>query len=147
MWPLTSFTVNHSWPAIWIGPLRIEQSSSILSFLFFLGLAAFSQFLAINWRDRELQVATGLGLYSVVSMGAALLHTHPGSIGQFDIIENFVALSYLCSLLYWGVSFIQKEAPRQEFSPRMQSILLTVAGVARANRVALVEDTRKNSVR
>ncbi len=141
--PLTGFTVNHSWPWNWVVLLRIQQTVSMLRVLFFLGLAALSQFLAISWRDRELQVATGLGFYSIVSLGAALLHTHPGTKGQFDIIENLVVVGYLCSLTYWCYSFLQQEAPRQEFSPRMQSILLTVAGAARANRLAM-EQNRKN---
>jgi hypothetical protein len=145
-WPLTTYTVNHSWWATWILLLRIQQTFSILRILFFLGLAALSQFLAISWRDRELQVATGLGFYSIISMGAALLHTHPGSVNQFDLIEDLVALSYVCSLLYWAYSFLQQEAERREFSPRMQSILLAVAGAARANRLVM-EQNRKNSVR
>ena len=143
VWPLTIYTVNHSWWATWIPLLRIQQTFSILRILFFLGLTALSQFLAISWRDRELQVATGLGFYSVISMGAALLLTHPSSIVQFDVIEDFVAFSYVCSLLYWVYSFVQQEAPRQEFSPRMQNLLLTVAGVARSDRLA-IEEMRKN---
>ncbi len=145
LWPLTAYTVNHSWPWNWVVLLRIQQTVSMLTVLFFLGLAALGQFLAISWRDRELQVATGLGFYSIVSLGAAILHTHPGSMRQFDVIENLVVLGYLFSLTYWCVSFLQQEAPRQEFSPRMQSILLTVAGAARANRLAM-EQTRKNSL-
>lgn len=141
--PLTSFTVNHSWPWNWIALLRIQQTFSLLMIAFFLGLAALSQFLAIGWRDRELQVATGLGFYSIVSLGAALLHTHPGTMHQFDTIEDLVVVGYLCSLLYWCFSFLQQEAPRQEFSPRMQSILLAVAGAARTNRLAM-EQNRKN---
>ena len=34
----------------------------------------------------------------------------------------------------------QQEAPRQEFTPLMQNLLLTVAGTARAGRVSLKED-------
>lgn len=147
VWPLTSVTAKHlGWSPDYVHLVRIQQTFSVLRILFFLGLAALSQALAIGWRDRELQVATGLGLYSLVSMGAALLHTHPGSAGQFDIIEQIVAFSYLCSLLYWVYSFLQQEAPRQEFSPQMQRLLLTVAGGARSNRLA-VEDLRKNSNR
>ena len=112
--------------------------------MFFLALAALSQFLAIGWRDRELQVATGLGFYSIISTGAALLLTHPGSLHQFDVVEDFVAFSYFCSLLYWVYSFVQQEAPRQDFSPRMQNLLLTVAGVARSDRLA-IEEMRKNT--
>lgn len=142
-WPFTSFTVAHGTRVDFTVLLRLQQTFSVLRILFFLGLAALSQFLAISWRDRELQVATGLGFYSVMSMGAALLNTHPTSAGQFHAIEDLVAFSYMCSLLYWALSFMQKEAVRQKFSPRMQNLLLTVAGAARANRLA-IEDVRKD---
>jgi hypothetical protein len=143
MWPFTSFTVAHGTRPDFMVLLRLQQTFSALRIMFFLGLAALSQVLAIGWRDRELQVATGLGFYSVMSMGAALLNAHSTSSGQFHAIEDVVAFSYLCSLLYWVVSFMQKEAARQEFSPRMRSLLLTVAGAARANRLA-IEDIRKD---
>lgn len=146
VWPFTNYTVLHNGPADWILLLRLQETFASLRILFFLGLAALSQFLAISLRDRELQVATGLGFYSVISLGAAMLHTHPARPSQFHMIENIVTFSYFCSLLYWIVSFLQKEAPRQEFSPRMQSLLLTVAGAARANRLA-VEDLRKKPPR
>lgn len=143
VWPLTGFTVIHSMPPEWTRLLRLEQTFSVLRILFFFGLAALSQFLAIGWRDRELQVATGLGFYSVISMGAALLHTHPAPPAQFHRIDDIVSFSYLFSLLYWAVSFMQQQAARQEFSPRMQSLLLSVAGAARANRL-VIEDIRKD---
>lgn len=146
LWPFTNFTVLHNEPANWILLLRLEQTFASLRILFFLGLVGLSQFLAISWRDRELQVATGLGFYSVISLGAAMLHTHPARPAQFHMIDNIVTFSYFCSLGYWIVSFVQKEAPRQEFSPRMQSLLLTVAGAARSNRLA-VEELRKKNIR
>lgn len=143
MWPFTSFTVRHNLPPDWTVLFRLEQTFASLRILFFLGLLGLSQFLAISWRDRELQVATGLGAYSVMSLGAEMLHRQSASPFVFHLIENAVAFSYLCSLFYWAVSFMQKEAPRQEFSPRMQNLLLTVAGAARTNRLA-IEEIRKS---
>ena len=43
---------------------QLQHTVSILRILFFLVLAGGSQLLSIGWRDRELQVATGLGFYS-----------------------------------------------------------------------------------
>jgi hypothetical protein len=126
--------------------VQFQQSFSILRILFFLALAGFSQLLAIGWRNRELQIATGLGFYSLMSLGAAVLYTHHASQAFYHGIDQAVTVSYLCSLLYWVVSFVQKEAPRQAFSPRMQSFLLAVAGTARANRLA-VEEVRKTTPR
>ena len=68
-----------------------------------------------------------------------MLHTHPMTQLHYRQLDKTLVGSYLCSLLYWVVSFVQKEAPRQEFSPKMESFLLSLAGVAHANRVALVE--------
>jgi hypothetical protein len=143
VWPFTG-TGQLRLPPEWVLEFRIQQTSATLRILFFLGLAAMSQVLAIGWRNRELQIATGLGFYSLMGLGATLLHTHHSSAERFHYIDTLVAASYACSLIYWVVSFTQQEAPRQEFTPRMQNLLLTVAGTARAGRVSLEEDrTRK----
>ncbi len=118
---------------------HLQQTISILRIFFFLALAACSQLLSIGWRDRELQVATGLGFYSLVSLGAAMLRTHETSVLEYRHLNQFVVASYLCSLLYWVYSFAQQEAERREFTPQMQSFLLAAAGVAREQRLALVQ--------
>jgi hypothetical protein len=143
VWPIAGKLALHGFTPEWYLMSRLEQTFAILRVIFFLGMAAFSQLLAIGWRDRELQVATGLGLYSLASLAAAVLHTHPSSALLYHHVDQVVALSYVCSLFYWVYSFLQQEAPRQEFSPRMQSLLLSVAGAARADRLA-VEDIRKS---
>jgi hypothetical protein len=50
----------------------------------------------------------------------------------------------VCSLAYWGVCFITKEAERREFTPQMQSLLLAMAGAARNTRIALTESAENN---
>ena len=117
--------------------MRLQQTFSILRVLIFLALAAFSQMLSIGWRDRELQIATGLGFTSLVGLAVAMLHTHQSTWTQYAHWNELVVAGYLCSLLYWIVSFSQKEAERREFTPQMQSMLLAVAGAARTTRVAL----------
>ena len=119
--------------------MHVQQTASILRVLSFLALVGCSQFLSIGWRDRELQVATGLGFYSLVSLVTAMIHTHEADIGQYRILNQFALASYLCSLLYWVYSFAQQEAERREFTPQMQNFLLAAAGVAREQRLALVQ--------
>ena len=116
---------------------HVQQTVAILRILFFLGLAGCSQLLSIGLRDRELQVATGLGFYSLVSLGTAVLSAHQATIIQYQHLNQIVIASFLCSLLYWVFAFVQKEAQRREFTPQMQNLLLAVAGTARANRSAL----------
>jgi hypothetical protein len=139
IWPIAGMTVMPG-----LGPhshrmIQLQQTFSALRIISFLTLAAFSRLLSIGWGNRELQVASGLGFYSLVSLGTAIIQSHLSSLAQYQMLDRVVSISYLCSLLYWAVSFLQKEAPRQEFSPRMRSILLTVSGAARANRMAIEE--------
>jgi hypothetical protein len=117
--------------------LHLLQTVSVLRVIFFLALAGCSQLLSLSWRDRELQVITGLGLYSLVSLGVAMFHTHQADPMVNQMLNQLVIGSYICSLLYWVICFSQREAERQEFTPQMQNLLLAVAGVARADREAL----------
>jgi hypothetical protein len=137
IWP---FAVTHEMsylPLAWRNLVHVEQTTSILRILFFLALAASSQLLSIGWRDRELQVATGLGIYSLVSLAVSLWRSNEGVWSQYTLTNRLLTASYFCSLLYWAFSFAQKEAVRREFTPQMQSFLLAVAGNARTTRMTL----------
>lgn len=129
--------------------VHLQQTFSILRVLFFLALAGCSQLLSIGWRDRELQVATGLGFFSMISIAVSVLHTRPALYSQYHRMDQIVAASYLCSLLYWVFCFVQQEAERREFTPQMQNFLLAVAGAARTTRMDLTdsEDRKKRDKR
>jgi hypothetical protein len=122
-----------------------QLTFAALRILFFLALAGFSQLLSIGWRDRELQIATGLGFFSLVSMSVALSHTNqtPGGT-QYHMLEQLVSASYICSIGYWIVSFAQKVPERREFTPQMQNFLLAMAGNARSTRIAMASSESKN---
>jgi len=143
VWPIAGKIAlagpTHQWHIL----LQLEQTFSILRVLFVFVLAGFSQLLAIGWRDRELQIATGLGFYSLMSLGAAILHTHHLSPIQYHNADQIVTVSYFCSILYWVLSFAQQEAARQEFTPGVENFLLAVSGAARADRLTL-EKLRKS---
>jgi len=112
---------------------------SILRILFFLALAGCSQLLSIGWRDRELQVASGFGFYSLVGIVVAMLNSSPTMGPYYGLLNSVVITSYICSLLYWAFSFSQQEAERREFTPQMQTFLLAVAGAAKSARIDLVD--------
>jgi hypothetical protein len=141
IWPFAGSTTFAHYPAEWQTLDRLNQTVSILRVLFFLALAGCSQLLSIGWKDRELQVATGLGFYSMVGLTTTVLHSHQAAgrsaWTQYHTMDQFLIASYVCSLLYWVVSFAQKEAERREFTPQMQSMLLAVAGAAHTTRVTL----------
>jgi hypothetical protein len=119
--------------------VHLTQTFSILRVLFFLVLAGCSQLLSIGWRDRELQIATGLGFFSMVSIAVSVLHTRVGLYPLYHRMDQIVAASYVGSLLYWTFCFVQQEAERREFTPQMQNFLLAVAGTARTTRMSMMD--------
>jgi hypothetical protein len=128
---------------------RLQQTGAILRVVVFLAMAGFSQLLSIGWRNRELQIATGFGFYSIVSLAVTVLHTHQAkSYSLYHWLDEAVGASYLLALSYWVFALATREAERREFTPRMQSFLLSAAGSARAARISLGSspsvDSRKN---
>jgi len=144
IWPFAVIPGFGNLPPQWHLLMHMQQTASILRVLLFLVLAGSSQLLAIGWRSRELQVVSGLGFYSLVSLVVAALHTHQTKGTEYNHMIQVVVVSYLCSLVYWVYCFSQKDVERKEFSPQMQRVLLAVAGGARSARIALEDSTQEN---
>ncbi|MGD0893049.1 MAG: hypothetical protein ABR923_16120 [Terracidiphilus sp.] len=148
LWPIAGLAlpVNKLAPAGLVF-FRLQQTFAILRVVVFLAMAGLSQLLSIGWRNRELQVATGLGFYSIVYLAVAILHTHQASGTQrYHWLDQFASASYFIVLAYWVFSFATKEAERRAFTPQMQTFLLAVAGSARSARISLA-DTPSNDRR
>src|SRR5271168_684318 len=137
IWPLAGMTVPPKFTDEAALLFHVQETFAILRVVCFLLMASFSQLLSIGWRDRELQIATGLGFYSIVSLIVALLHSHQGTGPEYHWPDQALSVSYIGSLSYWVLSFATKEQERKEFSPQMQQLLLLMSGGARAGRVAL----------
>jgi len=138
IWPFAPFSgLAHVSSKPWLLLTQLQHTVSILRILLFLLLAAGSQLLSIGWRDRELQVATGLGFYSLVSLAVSMLQAHQSTGLLYVRLNELEVVAFLCSLLYWLFSFTQKEAERRDLTPQMQHFLLAMAGAARSTRIAL----------
>lgn len=137
VWPIAGYTVPVELTPLGHSLFRLQQTFAILRVMVFLGLAAFSQLLSIGWRDRELQVATGLGFYSITSLAVTVLHSHQLQGAQYHWLDEVVMASYVAALGYWVFAFTTKVVERQSFSPQMESFLLLVGGTARTGRSAL----------
>jgi len=136
-WPLTAIkeTLGCSWQLL--VALHAQRSFAILRILFFVALAFCSQLLGIGWRNRELQIATGLGFYSLVSLTGSMVHSHQVARGQYYYVELAIACTYSLSLMYWVYCFAQREVARREITPKMLEFLLGMADVMRLQRVRL----------
>jgi len=149
LWPIAGLAAPDQLTREGLNLFRLQQTPAILRAVFFLALAAFSQLLSIGWRDRELQIATGLGFFSIISLGVTVIHTHQ-VIGvpeagwgiPYHWLDRAVAFSYLGALVYWCAAFATQTVERREFSPQMKSMLLAVAGAARTARVDLENSTK-----
>lgn len=133
-WPLASIKEPLNYPRAFLLALHAQRTFAILRILFFLVLACCSQFLRIGWRDRELQVATGLGFYSLVSLGATMVHSHQLLDWHYFYVDVAVACSYILSLGYWIYSFAQPEAARREMTPEMEHFLVGMTNAVRQQR-------------
>ena len=148
IWPFAGKTIPPGYERMSVTLFHLQQTAAILRIVCFLVMAGFSQLLSIGWRDRELQIATGMGFYSIVSLLVTLIHTQQkGEADSFHYLDQAVSISYVCTLAYWVFSFVTKVQERKEFSPQMQHLLVQLGGGARAGRIALSdlpsERTRK----
>ena len=143
VWPFATPPGVGQWNPASQRIIHLDITSSILQIVFVLALAGFSQLLSIGWRDRELQIATGLGFFSLVNLSVTLLHMNQGAGNsfQYHYLDDVVAGSFIVSMIYWIVSFAQKVPERREFTPQMQSFLLALAGQARSTRMAMTSST------
>jgi hypothetical protein len=100
IWPFAALPgMAHATTPEGLSYIQLQQTTWIVRVLVFLVLAGASQLLSIGWRDRELQVATGLGLYSIVGLTVAVLETHQTTASQYKSYDRIAAASYLCCLL------------------------------------------------
>lgn len=139
IWPLARLAEPPNLTPVGIIFVQLQQTIAALRVVFFIAMAGFSQLLSIGWRNRELQIATGLGFYSMFGLTIAVIHAHQAVGHTYHLLDALGAASYICSLIYWIVSFAQQEEERHEFTPQMQSFLLAVTGAARGTRMALAD--------
>jgi len=137
LWPFARLTLpanlNHDGALFF----QMQQTFAFLRVIYFVLLAASSQPLAMNWRNRELQIASGMGIYSLVSLAVNVLHLHQTVGPTYHLLDLVAVTSYLGSLAYWVLAFAEKEQERQDFSPQIANVLLFLGGVTQRDRQAL----------
>lgn len=121
---------------------RMQSALSILRVVLFVLIAGGSHVLSLGWRDRELQVATGLGAYSLASLVGSILHAHQPVGATYHAVDQLVSATYVVALLYWIVCFSLPEK-RRAFTPHMEGVLFAVAKSARAQRAALSNEAQE----
>ncbi len=125
---------------------RIQTITFVVAYLrlgLFAVIAAFSQMLGITWRNHVIRLAAGLAFYSAIALivQLSLAHLPQGNealyMRDYWLLNHTQVTAYLGALAFWVWSFVQKDAPRREFTPQMQKILVTISQAARRNRMSL----------
>lgn len=115
LWHLAAgWSEGSAWSAEWSLILRVQLAASLLRILFLLLLGGLIEFLGrnfipIGWGDRELQVATGLGIYALASLATSLRLYYPMSGAVLRVLDLVVALTFIGVVIYWIVSFLRPE--------------------------------------
>jgi hypothetical protein len=114
----------------------LDLTAGLLRMLLFAAIAAFAQVLGIGWKNRVLQLATGLSFYSAIDLLASLLQSHSG---QAAMASHWKGAAYLLELGFFIWAFTTKDVERREFTPQMQDFLVTMSGRARTIRTAVAQ--------
>ena len=127
--------------------LKITFGLAILKILLFGALAGFAQVLGIGWKNHVLQLATGLAFYAGVSLLVQISTNHVPTGDKQAYISHLVVLTqiqsaaYNLTLIFWIWAFSRNEAPRKDFTPQMQEVLVTIAQSAKRTRLAVTRST------
>lgn len=118
----------------------LDLTVGMLRLILFAVTAAFAQALGIGWRNKALQLATGLCFYSGLDVLASLLQSHFGRVQTADHIK---VAAYLLELAFFVWAFTTKDVERREFSPQMRELLITISGRAQDARAVIARSQLK----
>jgi hypothetical protein len=123
--------------------IRVSLLLAILKILLFVTLAVFAQVLGIGWKSHILQLASGFAFYGAVSLMVQLSSTHVAGTDESTYVPHLIRLAqiqsaaYNFTLIFWIWAFSRNEAPRKDFTPQMQEVLVTIAESAKRTRLAV----------
>jgi ABC-type transport system involved in multi-copper enzyme maturation permease subunit len=126
--------------------LKAALVLAVLKLLLFACLAGFAQMLGIGWKNHVLQLATGLAFFACASLFVQMASSHlsaamPDYMERLDGLMHIQSAAFGATLVFWIWAFSRNEAPRKDFTPQMQEVLVTIAETARRTRLAVTRST------
>jgi len=127
--------------------LQVTLGLAILKLLLFAALAGFAQILGIGWKSHVLQLATGLAFYAGASLLIQISSSHvtitdsAAYIAHLSKLMRIQSLAYNGTLVFWIWAFSRNEAPRKDFTPQMQEVLVTIAQSAKRTRLSVTRSS------
>lgn len=123
IWRISDMWSLYAWLKEWHIAMRLELTLALLRILFLLLIGGLIQFLTkhfipVGWGERELQIATGIGFYALVSLAGSVVHTYQLSPAASARASDVVSLGYWSCLAYWVICFCRPERrPACEVAP------------------------------
>lgn len=110
LWRISDAWSQDGWSEAWHSVMRMQMTLSLLRILFLILLGGLVQFLVnhfvrVGWGERELQIASGVGIYALASLAASLLQTHHWSAAVTVAIQEGVSSIFFVVLIYWIAAF------------------------------------------
>jgi hypothetical protein len=101
IWPAGQFRVPLNMPLPWRFAMRFLQISTLLECSGFGTLVAWSAFSKLRWPDHEFRIVTGTGAWTIVSLGALMLH-NDGFTGRSNHwVDLFTPGAVLIVTVWW----------------------------------------------
>ncbi|MFP5235182.1 MAG: hypothetical protein ACLGSD_04715 [Acidobacteriota bacterium] len=101
--------------------LREQLTFSVLRVFLLLLIGGLVQYFArysipMGWHEREMQIATGIGVYALASLAESLVTTYQSFVVPvvFNAIYGSVGAIYELCLIYWIVCFLRPEPANAE---------------------------------
>jgi hypothetical protein len=121
-WRISDSWSQDGWSEAWHSIMRMQMTLSLLRILFLVLLGGLIQLLVnhfarVGWGERELQIASGVGIYALASLAATLLQTHHWSAAVTVGIQEGVSSTFLVVLIYWIVAFSRRSVEVAGMSP------------------------------
>lgn len=136
--------------AKWVNPapfhglrffLLADTTAAFLCLITFILIAGFSQVLGLSWKNHVLQLTTGLAFFSIMELLMEIMQSQlragPSYSKDYQFWSHFGVVGYIGTVFFWCYAFLKKEAPRKEFSPQMQKILVSLSGSAKRQTAVL----------
>jgi len=121
LWRLSDSWTLLSDYAGWHLLLRLQLTGALLRILLLLLIGGLVEFLSrhyvrIAWGERELQIATGMGIYALASVAESLATTYQRFMAPsaFVAIAAGVSIVYELCMIYWIVSFLRPDPGKAE---------------------------------
>jgi hypothetical protein len=101
IWPAVQFRVPLNVPPLWRFAMRFLQIATLLECSGFGTLVAWSAFSKLRWPDHEFRIVTGTGAWTIVSLGALMLHNDGFSGRSNHWVDLFTPAAVLIVTVWW----------------------------------------------